>query len=70
MNESLEAELKSLSISELNDLYDYLKSKKNSIFRTMKYDKTLFIESNIIITIATTPISKDTFCFIMFEVTF
>lgn len=47
MNESLETELKSLSISELSDLYDYLKSKKNSIFRTMKYDKTLFIESNI-----------------------
>ena len=47
MNESLETELKSLSISELNDLYDYLKSKKKSIFRTMKYDKTLFIESNI-----------------------
>lgn len=47
MNESLETELKALSISELNDLYDYLKSKKKSIFLTMKYDKTLFIESNI-----------------------
>ncbi len=47
MNESLETELKSLSISELNDLYDFLKDKKKKIFSTMRYDKTLFIESNI-----------------------
>lgn len=46
MTESLEMELKALSISELNDLSDYLKDKKK-IFSKMKYDKTLFIESSI-----------------------
>ncbi len=47
MNESLESELRSLSISELNNLYDDLKAKKKNIFSSMRYDKNLFIESNI-----------------------
>lgn len=48
MNELLERELKTISISELNDLYNTLTSARKKIFSTrVKYEKNIFIDSKI-----------------------